>query len=62
MPGVARSGLADVVAVCDLDSLRLARARGTVEKLYRDPIGSPSPSLSSSATTANCSHARISML
>src|SRR5450631_236381 len=39
MPGVARSGLADVVAVCDLDSLRVARGRNTIEKLYRDQSG-----------------------
>jgi myo-inositol 2-dehydrogenase / D-chiro-inositol 1-dehydrogenase len=44
MPGVARSGLADVVAVCDLDSLRVALAKGTVEKLYRDRLG-PKPTI-----------------
>src|SRR5579863_3501996 len=39
MPGVAGSGLADVVAVCDLDSLRVARGRETIRKLYRDRSG-----------------------
>src|SRR5258705_13326389 len=36
MPGVASSGLADVVAVCDLDSKRLVAAKATVEKLFRE--------------------------
>jgi myo-inositol 2-dehydrogenase/D-chiro-inositol 1-dehydrogenase len=44
MPGVARSGLADVAAVCDLDSLRVARGRETIEKLYRDRAG-PKPAI-----------------
>jgi hypothetical protein len=34
MPGVASSGLADVVAVCDLDSKRAAAGKITVEKLF----------------------------
>jgi myo-inositol 2-dehydrogenase/D-chiro-inositol 1-dehydrogenase len=36
MPGVARSGMADVLAVCDVDSKRLADGRHSVEKLYRE--------------------------
>ena len=36
MPGVARSGLAEVVAVCDLDSKRVASGKATIERLYRD--------------------------
>lgn len=34
MPGVASSGLADVLAVCDLDSRRTASGRTKVEKLF----------------------------
>lgn len=34
MPGVAGSGLADVVAVCDLDSRRTASGKAKVEKLF----------------------------
>lgn len=36
MPGVANSGLADVVAVCDLDKNRVAEGRTLIEKLYRE--------------------------
>ncbi|HYC71438.1 MAG TPA: Gfo/Idh/MocA family oxidoreductase [Opitutaceae bacterium] len=36
MPGVFRSGLADIVAVCDVDARRLAAGRELVEKFYRD--------------------------
>ena len=36
MPGVANSGLADVLAVCDLDSKRVVAGKATVEKLFRD--------------------------
>ncbi len=36
MPGVFKSGLADIVAVCDLDSKRAADGKARVEKLYRD--------------------------
>src|SRR5262245_36647060 len=36
MPGVVNSGLADIVAVCDLDGKRVAEGRTLVEKLYRD--------------------------
>src|SRR4051812_44308786 len=36
MPGVAHSGLADVVAVCDLDSKRAAGGKVTIGKLYAD--------------------------
>jgi len=39
MPGVARSGLADVVAVCDLDSVRVTGGKATIEKLYADHPG-----------------------
>ncbi len=35
MPGVVKAGLADVVAVCDLDSKRAAAGKAAVEKLYR---------------------------
>src|SRR3954464_3432610 len=34
MPGVAGSGLGDVVAVCDLDSRRAASGRVRVQQLY----------------------------
>lgn len=36
MPGVFRSGLADFVAVCDVDARRLAAGKELVEKFYRD--------------------------
>lgn len=36
LPGVLRSGLADVVAVCDVDTKRMAAGKARVEKLYRD--------------------------
>lgn len=36
MPGVFRSGLADIVAVCDLDTKRLAAGKALTEKFYRD--------------------------
>src|ERR1039457_4895942 len=36
MPGVLNSGLADVVAVCDLDSKRVATGKQFVEKSYHD--------------------------
>ena len=36
MPGVANSGLADVVAVCDLDTNRVGEGRTLIEKLYRE--------------------------
>lgn len=36
MPGVFRSGLADIVAVCDLDSKRVASGKALIEKFYRD--------------------------
>ncbi len=44
MPGVFKAGLADVVAVCDLDSKRLAAGRALVEKFHRD-AGKPIPSI-----------------
>src|SRR5580765_2020649 len=34
MPGVLRSDLADIVAVCDLDSKRAAGGKAFVEKFY----------------------------
>ena len=36
LPGVLRSGLADVVAVCDVDTKRIAAGKAWVEKFYRD--------------------------
>jgi len=36
MPGVFKSGLADIVAVCELDSKRLAAGKALVDKFYRD--------------------------
>jgi predicted dehydrogenase len=36
MPGVASSGMADVVALCDLDSHRVVGGKATIEKLYSD--------------------------
>jgi predicted dehydrogenase len=36
MPGVFRSGLADIVAVCDIDAKRLAAGKELIEKFYRD--------------------------
>lgn len=36
MPGVLKSGLADIVAVCDLDSKRAAQGKERVEQWYRD--------------------------
>ncbi len=36
MSGVVKSELADVVAVCDLDSKRATAGKATIEKLYRD--------------------------
>jgi len=36
LPGVLASGLADVVAVCDLDTRRVASCRELLQKWYRD--------------------------
>jgi predicted dehydrogenase len=36
IPGVLKSGLADYVAVCDLDSHRVADGKALIEKIYRD--------------------------
>lgn len=36
MPGVLRSGFADIVAVCDVDSRRLAHGKAWVERFYTD--------------------------
>ena len=44
MPGVYKSGLADIVAVCDLDSKRLAAGKELVEKFHRD-AGSTAPEI-----------------
>ena len=44
MPGVFKSGLAEVVAVCDLDSKRVAAGRALVEKFHRD-AGKPVPEI-----------------
>ena len=37
MPGILRQDSARIVAVCDLDSKRLAMAKDRVEKHYADP-------------------------
>lgn len=42
MPGILKHDIARVVAVCDLDSLRLAKAKARVEKHYADKSGSGS--------------------
>ncbi|HVU16685.1 MAG TPA: Gfo/Idh/MocA family oxidoreductase [Candidatus Didemnitutus sp.] len=44
MPGVFKSGLADVVAVCDLDSKRAAAGKLLVEKWHRD-ANLPAPAI-----------------
>lgn len=36
LPGVLRSGLADVVAVCDVDTKRIAAGKAWVERFYHD--------------------------
>jgi predicted dehydrogenase len=45
MPGVLKSDLADIVAVCDLDSKRATAGKGFVEKFYRNK-NSRSPKIS----------------
>jgi predicted dehydrogenase len=45
MPGVFKSDLADIVAVCDLDSKRAALAKLNVEKMYQDK-GANAPEIS----------------
>lgn len=45
MPGVLKSGLADIVAVCDVDANRAAEGKTRVEELYRE-IDAPMPTLS----------------
>ena len=45
IPGVLKSGLADIVAVCDLDSARAADGRALVEQFDRD-AGAPPPEIS----------------
>jgi hypothetical protein len=42
MPGVFRSGMADIVAVCDLDTRRIAVGKTRVQKFYGD-AGLPVP-------------------
>ncbi|MEJ1971064.1 MAG: Gfo/Idh/MocA family oxidoreductase [Lacunisphaera sp.] len=44
MPGVFKAGLADVVAVCDLDSVRVVAGKALVEKFYRD-AGQTAPAI-----------------
>jgi len=44
MPGVASSGLADIVAVCDVDTHRAASGQRTVERLFA-AAGRPAPAL-----------------
>ncbi len=39
MPGVFKSGLADVVAVCDLDAKRVVAGKALIEKFHRDAGG-----------------------
>ncbi|MGD0208981.1 MAG: Gfo/Idh/MocA family oxidoreductase [Verrucomicrobiota bacterium] len=41
LPGVLNSGLADIVAVCDVDSKRMAASREFVEKFYHDKKRTP---------------------
>ena len=43
MPGVFKSGLADPVAVCDLDSVRLQGGRELIERFYREEGRTPPP-------------------
>src|SRR5687768_8343887 len=45
MPGVIKSDLADFVAVCDLDSKRLADGVKLVEKAYTDKGYSKPPAI-----------------
>lgn len=45
IPGVLKSGLADIVAVCDLDANRATDGKKRVEELYRE-INSPMPPVS----------------
>jgi len=44
MPGVFKSGLADIVAVCDLDAKRLQAGKGAVESFYRGTVR-PAPDI-----------------
>jgi len=48
MPGVFKSGLADIVAVCDVDSKRLAAGKALAEKFYRD-AGQTAPEITAYA-------------
>jgi myo-inositol 2-dehydrogenase/D-chiro-inositol 1-dehydrogenase len=36
MPGVMKSGLADIVAICDVDAARAADGKALLESMYRD--------------------------
>lgn len=44
LPGVFRSGLADIVAICDLDAKRLGEGRKLVEKFYAE-AGTTAPEI-----------------
>lgn len=46
LPGVLGSGLADVVAVCDLDAKRAADGRALIEKLYQEKGLGAAPAVS----------------
>lgn len=48
MPGVFKSGLADIVAVCDLDTRRLAAGKALVERFYHD-AGQTAPEIAAYA-------------
>lgn len=43
MPGVFRSGMADIVALCDVDVRRVAEGKDLAEKFYRDASAVPPP-------------------
>jgi predicted dehydrogenase len=48
MPGVFQSGLADLAAVCDVDSRRLAAGRTLAERFYRE-ANRPAPTIAALA-------------
>jgi len=43
MPGVFRSGMADIVALCDVDLRRVAEGKDLAERFYRDASAVPPP-------------------
>jgi predicted dehydrogenase len=43
MPGVFQSGMADIVALCDVDARRLAEGKELTQKFYRDASALPPP-------------------